>query len=274
KVKVPQPEKASGNETIIEATGPTVITPLRKNALKVDFLDLKVEEEQYNNIYFSNASDIVFNKHGLQENPWNHSVQFKSQIVDRDSFSSGGFEVKYTFEVKGKVTDNEMQICVERPEIFKVKVNGTPVKPIPGKWFLDKEFPLYDISKLVKQGENLVELQVKPMRVFAETEPIYVVGNFSVLPKDTGWYIDMNEPVPVLGSWKEQGLPFYSWEVGYRTSYQISDVNRAYKITIPEWNGTVAEVIVNGQPAGIIGMKPYELFITKYIQAGINDIEL
>lgn len=271
---VSQPGHVSGNENIIESFGPLDITPLRKNALKVDFVDLKIDKEQYQNIYFSKASDIVFTKYGFQGNPWNHSVQYKSQIVDRDTFSSEGFEVAYTFEVKGEVAGNDMQVCVERPEIFKIKVNGSPVKQIPGEWFLDKEFPLYDISNLVKQGENLVELQVNPMSVFAETEPIYVVGNFSVLPKDTGWYISMDEPDPEFGSWKDQGMPFYSWEVGYTNTYQIEDVNKFFKITLSEWNGTVAEVIVNGQPAGIIGLEPYELNITRYIRQGENYIEL
>lgn len=112
------------------------------------------------------------------------------------------------------------------------------------------------------------------MSVFAETEPIYVVGNFSVHPNDTGWYINTNEPDPELGSWKDQGMPFYSWEVGYKTTYQIEDVNKSFRISLPEWNGTVAEVIVNGKPAGIIGMEPYELNITNQIQKGSNTIEL
>lgn len=267
-------EEEFTNEQIIEEDTSLNIYSLRENTLKVDFVDLLIGEKEYEDIYFSKASDIVFTEYGFQGNPWNHSVQYKNQIVDRDTFSTGGFVARYTFEVNGNVSNNDMKISVERPEIFKVKVNGTQVHPLPGEWFLDKEFPLYNISKLVKSGENVVELEANPMSVFAETEPIYVVGNFSVLPKDTGWFIDMKKPTLELGSWKEQGLPFYSWGVGYKKSYKIEETNKTYKIKVPDWHGTVAEVLVNGQSAGIIGMEPYELNITNYVKPGKNEIEL
>jgi len=261
-------------EIIIENDNPLTIYPLRENALKIDFLDLQIGEKEFNNIYFSKASDIVFSEYGFQGNPWNHSVQYKSQIVDQDTFSTGGFLVRYSFDVNGNVSGNDIKICAERPEIFHVKVNGSSVFPLSGKWFLDKDFPLYDISKLVKNGKNVVELEVNPMSVFAEIEPIYVVGDFSVLPKDTGWFIDMKKPELELGSWKNQGLPFYSWEVSYKKTFKTSDKSKFYKISIPNWHGTVSEVWVNNQFAGLVGFEPYEFDISEFIKSGKNDIEL
>jgi len=266
--------KKPTNEIIMKNDNPLTIYPLRENALKIDFVDLHFKGKEYNNIYFSRASDIVFSEYGFQGNPWNHSVQYKSQIVDQDTFSTGGFLVRYSFDVNGNVSENDINICVERPEIFNVKVNGSIVFPLSGRWFLDKDFPLYDISKLVKSGKNVVELEVNPMSVFAEIEPIYVLGNFSVLPADTGWFIDMKKPELELGSWKNQGLPFYSWEVGYKKLFTISDKNKFYKISIPNWQGTVSEVWVNNQFAGLVGFEPYELDISEFIKSGENDIEL
>ena len=99
----------------------------------------------------------------IRDSPWNSSIQYKRQIVDRDTFQSGDFTVKYYFEAKGNIANNDMKICVERPEIFKVKINGTKISPLPEEWFLDKSFPIYDISKWVKNGKNIVELEVHPM---------------------------------------------------------------------------------------------------------------
>ncbi len=274
--KIAAPQKAAPpiNEQIVETASDLEITPLRHNALKVDFCDLFIDGKEYKNIYFSKASDIVYEKYGFQGNPWNHSVQYKSQIVERDTFKTGGFRVQYKFEVKGDLSEADFKISVERPEIFTVKVNGSPVQPLDGEWFLDRAFPVYDIRSLVRPGTNTVEIQVSPMSVFAEIEPIYVMGDFSVLPAATGWFIDMKKPAPELGSWKDQGLPFYSWEVGYKKSYQVDNTGKSWKVALPAWHGTVAEVVVNGESAGTIGFEPYELDVTGFIKSGNNSVEL
>jgi hypothetical protein len=84
----------------------------------------------------------------------------------------------------------------------------------------------------------------------------------------------MKKPELELGSWKDQGLPFYSWEVGYKKIFQINDKSKSYKISIPNWLGTVSEVWVNNKMAGIVGFEPYELDISGFIKSGENDIEL
>jgi hypothetical protein len=274
KIKEYESDNEYINAQIIREESPLEIFPLQENAMKVDFCDLMIKRKEYKNIYFSKAADIAFNEYGFEGNPWNTSIQYKRQIVDRDTFQSGGFTVKYYFETKGDISTNNMKVCVERPEIFEVKINGTKVSPIPDKWFLDKSFPLYDISQWVKPGKNIVEATVEPMSVFAEIEPIYIIGNFTVLPANTGWMIDMKKPLLELGSWKKQGFPFYSWAVGYKKNYQIEDIQKSYKIALPQWNGTVCEVIVNDKKAGIIGFEPFELDISDFIKQGENAIEI
>jgi hypothetical protein len=261
------------NERVVVTDSPLEISTLRENALKIDFCDLFMEDKVYKDIYFSEAADIVFDNYGFQGNPWNHSVQYKSKIVDRDTFQTGGFTVKYYFETDGDIANNNIKICVERPEIFEVRVNNSTVNPIPDKWFVDKSFPVYDASSLVKKGINVVELIVEPMSIFAEIEPVYVIGDFTVWPKDTGWYINTNAPSLELGSWKEQGYPFYSWEVGYKKTYQIEDINKSTKISIPKWDGTVSEVWVNNKFAGIIAFEPFELDVSEFLKIGSNEIE-
>ncbi len=262
------------NEQIVEGGSPLEVSALRDNAMKIDFCDLSIDGEKYENIYFSKAADIVFGKYGFEGNPWNHSVQYKSRIVDRDTFKTGGFSVEYKFSVNGNVVGNNMKICVERPELFIVKMNGTTVKPLSGKWFLDKSFPVYDVSSLVRAGENTVEISVKPMSIFAEIEPIYVLGNFTVLPADKGWVIDTKKPDLELGTWGKQGLPFYSWALAYKKTYNLNESGKSYKVVLPEWQGTLSEVFVNNKLAGIIGFEPYELDISKAIKPGNNAIEV
>jgi hypothetical protein len=77
-----------------------------------------------------------------------------------------------------------------------------------------------------------------------------------------------------LGSWKEQALPFYSESVTYSKSFDTSSEMDNYIVKLNNWEGTVAKVLVNGESAGIIGWKPYELNISRWVKDGKNNIEI
>jgi len=167
-----------------------------------------------------------------------------------------------------------MRMVSERPELFTVKINGTVVKPIPGEWWLDRSFGVYNVERLVKEGENTVEVSVSPMSVYAEIEPIYITGNFSVVPEPVEWSISAPVMSFVLGSWKDQKQPFYSWDMSYSKSYTITKKEGPYAVQLNKWNGTVAEVYINGAKAGIIYSNPYRLDISSLLKSGLNQVEV
>jgi hypothetical protein len=45
-------------------------------------------------------------------------------------------------------------------------------------------------------------------------------------------------------------------------------------VQLGKWNGTAAEVKVNGNTAGVIGWQPYEADITNAVRAGRNKVEV
>ncbi len=45
-------------------------------------------------------------------------------------------------------------------------------------------------------------------------------------------------------------------------------------VQLGKWNGTVAEVRVNGKSAGVIGWQPYEMEITRLMKPGQNTVEV
>ncbi|MDR2681352.1 MAG: hypothetical protein LBC47_11150 [Tannerella sp.] len=264
---------SSGN--VVQATGKTTITRVKDNAMTIDFCDVTVKGQAYQNVHFSKAADIVYRAHGFANgNPWNTSVQYKRNILDRDNFTDGGFAAAYHFKVNDEFDYSGMQLVAERPELFTVKINGKKVEPVPGKWWLDKSFGVYPIGNHVKKGSNTVELSISPMSIFAETEPVYILGNFSVVPEPKGWSISAPVENFSFGSWKEQKQPFYSWDFKYGKTYNITDVSDAYTVKLGKWAGTVAEVYVNGTKAGVISSNPWQLNVTPYIKAGENRIEV
>jgi len=265
--------EASG--TVVAATGKTTVRRMKENALNVDFCDVTVKGQTHQNVHFSQAADIVFKAHGfVNGNPWNSSVQYKRNILDRDQFTDGGFTAKYGFTVNDDFDYSGMQLVAERPELFTVKFNGETLKPIPGKWWIDKSFGVYAIGGAVKKGLNTVELSISPMRVLAEIEPVYIIGDFAVVPEEKGWSISAPVSIFTLGSWKEQQQPFYSHGFQYGKSFDIPEISGAYQVSLSKWTGTVAEVYVNGTKAGIIAFDPYRIDVTSYLRAGKNQIDV
>jgi hypothetical protein len=264
------------NMSPVLASSPLKITRDEENALMIDFCDIETGGEITRDMHVFNAADKVFKYFGFKNgNPWNTSVQYKKNIVDRDTFGlKSGFSATYHFTIKGKFDMSSMKTVIERINLWTVSVNGTEVKPEEGKWWLDRSFGVFNIGNLVKPGDNTLTLKVTPMKIHAEVEPVYITGDFSVKSAEKGWTIE--GPVKLLteGSWKSQGLPFYSWGVTYSKEFNIDNSDGKWEVALSNWKGTISEVYVNGQEAPVIAFPPYHSDITGLIKPGINKIDV
>jgi hypothetical protein len=246
------------------------------NAIAIEFCDLLIGNEITKDIHTYYAADKVYKYYGFKNgNPWNTSVQFKTRTVDRDTFGTNtGFTAVYHFSVMRSFDFTSLKAVVERPDLWSVSINGTEINPETGKWWLDREFKVFNISELVKTGDNTITLKASPMKIHAEIEPVYITGDFSVTPADKGWTLEPPVKVLTAGSWREQGMPFYSWGVTYTRDFNIEKPDGQYFVRLNNWSGTVAEVRVNDQTAPVIAFSPYESDITGLIKSGINKVQV
>jgi len=260
----------------VETTSPMMIERDRDNVIAIEFCNLILGGELTNEMHTFNAADKVYKYYGFKNgNPWNTSVQFKTNTVDRDTFGvKTGFSAIYHFNLNDSFDYSTLKAVIERPYLGTVSVNGTEVKPDEGKWWLDRKFGVFDISNLVKKGDNEISFKVAPMKVHAEIEPVYITGDFSVESAVKGW--ELKAPIKTLaaGSWKEQGMPFYSWGVTYTREFNIENPEGHYLVSLENWKGTIAEVMVNGKPATLIAFPPYQSDVTDLIKPGINEIDV
>ena len=264
-----KPQIVSGRE--VKASSPLQVKRIRDNALTLDFCDLQVDGKTEKNLYTVEACNKLYACFGMGD-PWNSAVQYKQTIVERDTFRTGDIHVDYHFIVAGNVPTNGMKMVVEQPGLWTVTVNGQKVES-EGASFLDSRWGSYSIGTCVKEGVNTIELSRNPMSIYAEIAPIYIFGNFSLESAPTGWV--MREPVELkTGSWKAQGHPCYSWDVAYTKEYRISNPKARYTLQLNEWKGTVAEVFVNGEKAGVVACQPYRIDLTPYLKEGNNRIEV
>jgi hypothetical protein len=254
--------------------GPLSVRRLSPNVLTLDYCDLRVGGELDRDVYYYPAAEKAFRQHGFDGNPWNTAVQYKTTILDRNRFApDSGFDATFFFEVDPGLSTAQLRAVVERPELWKVSVNGKPVSHRPGEWWLDLRFGVYDIADLVVAGRNAITLSARPMSVHNELEPVYLIGDFAVLAQARGWTLVPPQALAV-GVWKEQGLPFYADRVAYARDYELRRSASRIKVTLGRWNGTVAEVLVNGKSAGVIAWQPYEVDITELVVDGKNRIEV
>ncbi len=264
-----RPQLLSSRE--LKSSTPIQVERIKDNALTLDFCDLSIDGKVEKNLYTVEACNKLYGHFGMGD-PWNSAIQYKQMIVERDTFRTGDIRVSYHFIVAGNVPKDSMKLVVEQPDLWTVKINGQLVTS-EGPSFLDVRWGTYFIGAWIKEGVNTVEVSVSPMSIYAEIAPVYVFGDFSLESAPTGWIV--REPVGMeLGNWKAQGQPCYAWEVAYSKDYCISDMKARYALQLREWKGTVAEVFVNGEKAGMIAYQPYQMDLTPYLHEGNNKVEV
>ena len=142
-------------------------------------------------------------------------------------------------------------------------------------WWLDKSFGRIDIAQAAKVGENSVTIKASPFTIYHELEPAYLLGTFTLRPAESGFVIVGEvEPALKLGSWKEQGYPFYAAGVSYKQTFDVSRPSGRYLVELAKGYGSVAEISINGKPAGHIAYRPWQCDVTDFIQPGTNTIEV
>ncbi len=244
---------------------------LYPNVLNLDYVNLSLMGENLGHMYYAKASDLIYKRFGYETgNPWKN-VQYKTVFLDKNREHKKGdrFEVRYTFDLASNVDKTNMTLVVERSPLYNITLNGKTVKSGKKTW-LDPDFNCIDIADFVKPGRNVVKLAVSRFDNRCEIAPVYILGNFSLKSSESGWEI-----IPAadfkIGSWKNQGLPFYSESVKY-TKQIVIDNSGDYEIELMKWNGTVAEVLVNGKNAGVIQSQPYTKKIG--LESGKNEISV
>ena len=191
------------------------------NVLTLDFVDVTVGGETKKGMYFYQAGNLIWKKHGFGANPWDMAVQFRDRLIKKTFPEDSGFEATYRFTIRDKVP-GDLCIVIERPDLYTVKCNGKTVTAKKGEWWLDKQFGKIHIAKEAKVGENAVTITARPMTMFHELESAYVLGDFSLESTDKGFVIVPPKPfAPPRGirrghSTDPDGTMWLSGGIGFR----------------------------------------------------------
>ncbi len=190
--KIANPQAAEV-ETI-EPSGPPKIRRVEPNVLPLDYVDVTAGGQTKKGVHFYQANRLVWQRHGLDGNPWDSAVQFRDELITRKFPADSGFEATYRFTIERRVP-NPLHIVIERPDLYSITCNGKPVTAKEGAWWLDKAFGKIDIARVAKLGENAVTIKAAPMTIYHELEPAYLLGDFSLKPADSGFVVSSPRPL-------------------------------------------------------------------------------
>jgi hypothetical protein len=269
---VPEPSVVS---EVISPEGGMRIERDSPNVLTLDYCDLTLDNQTFADRYFYEAQLETFRRHGLDRNPWDSAVQYRTNILDKDSFPpDSGFEAAFRFRAGAGEYLATLRAVVERPDLFSVSVNGHPVPPAPGEWWLDRAFGVYPVGRFVGEGWNTVTVRSRPFTIHSELEPVYLLGNFRLKQAAAGFELAAPEPLND-DPWSSQGMPFYADAVSYRRTFTVSGADRAsarFAVRLGAWRGSVAEILVNDVSVGRIAFPPDELEVTDALREGPNEV--
>lgn len=256
----------------LPVSGPAEIRPCAPNVLTLDFVDVRAGEKSLQGVHYSRAAEFAFQQHGLDHNPWDHAVQFKDNLTRNTFPAESGYTATYRFKVSGAVPGG-LKVVVERPELYTITINGKSVSATPGEWWFDKSFGVIEIGELAQQGENCVVLVAKPFSMLHEIAAIYVLGDFGLEASDSGFIIVPPRPL-AFETWNSQGMPLYGESVVYSQHYDLSSAADTYRVELPSWYGSVAEISVNGTSAGYIWRQPWTCDVKGLMKAGSNRVDI
>jgi hypothetical protein len=258
----------------IPSRGEVKVDRLQPNVLTLDYVDLTAGGETRTNIYCYQANQLAWKANGLDRDPWDSAVQFKDEFIARKFPPTSGFEASYRFVINGAVPKN-LEIILERPDLYQITCNGRPVQATPNGWWLDKAFGRVPIAANACTGGNLVTIKAAPFTVFHELEPAYLLGDFALEPASNGFVITRDPGLRLASTaWDAQGEPFYAAGVRYREGFDLKKSSGQYFVALGAWRGSVAKVLVNGRPAGYIDAPPYECEVGHILKNGLNTVDV
>lgn len=268
----PRPAPTAPALASVAASSPLKVRRLSPNVLKLDYLDLTLDGKEEKGIYFFTAQEAIFKHYGFNGNPWLSTVQYKTEILDKDNFPpESGFTAAFHFRIGADAPVAGLQAVVERPWLWKVLLNGVEVKSPEGATWIDPDFGIYPLPE-ANPGDNVLTLIASPFTVHHELEPVYILGDFGVQPEPAGFSI--TPPAALApGAWKAQRMPFYSDKVAYTRHYTLAAA-RPTVVRLGDWYGSTAEIRVNGQSAAVMVNRPWEADVTALVKDGDNMVEV
>jgi hypothetical protein len=240
------------------------------NLLMLDYCDLKVGDQVFEEMNTVKADRRNWQLHGFDDNLWSRAIQYRRRFLHAPIENDHPFTVTYRFHVDPDAVEKiaeSLAVAVERPWLYDVRCNDRPLDfPAADAWF-DEDMRAAPLAEAVRAGENRLTLSAEHFHVLCELMPVYVLGDFFLEPAEKGFVVTSPRPLE-YGRWDEQGRPFDPGKVAYEYGFSLEAPAEAIQVRLPDWNGSLATVLLDGETLGHIAWPPEELLRRHRLEAG------
>lgn len=267
----------------LDISGEWKLESMSQNVLVLDKCSLYTDGEiSYENINVCDVTEILYSL----KTPVSVCCKFSLNV---DSITSS------------------LYLACESPQNFIIEINGAKLEKEFFSSYLDRAFPLFEITPHLSVGENEIciktefipseecinsrelsqnyKSELNRFNYDVEFEPVYIVGDFSVktngefrkLDKNAFRYIgefsiDSLKTEYTAENLEMQGLPFFQGEITLSKSFNLSDTQYCFKFN-PKGVSSV-KLEINGQKMPPVLWAPYEFDLSDLLVKGDNEIKL
>ena len=240
------------------------------NALMLDYCDYQIEGEAWReNVPL--LFDLSRYAYGDPPEPVKRMLAHSAEGCP--------LNLRFRFEVEQMPSfDAPLYLVMETPGDFDLKLNGTAVTRIDEEFWIDPAFRKLDIRGLVQPGVNLLEASMC-FGALSEIESFYIVGDFGVRRKSDCGFAVVNGVDQVRGrDLGEEGLPFYCGQATLTKEVDLPSLadrfaDRLY-LDVRRMDAVVTEVFVNGESAGVLAWRDWQIEISRFVSPGRNRVSL
>ncbi len=204
---------------------------------------------------------------GRMVQPWAQTTPPEAKVIP--------VSLRYHFNVEA-MPDGPCHLVIEEPEKYQIVLNGNELKADEDEgWWIDNSFRrIRVVPWLLRKGENelILKTDYSPTHGF---EALYFTGEFGFRWDGSRAVITRLPKTLALGNWVDQGFACYSSAISYITDIQpaLDDGQRLF-LELPNWEGVLVKIRLNGQPVGAIAWPPHEIDVTDALKPGSNRLEI
>ncbi len=185
-------------------------------------------------------------RHGFDGNPWQMGHMFQRNWLEYPFSQDVGCTVAYDFDIALDGLDpTGLEIVIERPWLYQISLNGKPLAEEAFVQWFDREFARAPVGELVRDGANRLVLQARAMTALVEIMPVYLRGDFHVLPAAAGFRAVAPQPL-AEGDLTAAGLPFYRGWVRHHYRFTLDAATEGLALRLPDFTAAAARVSVDG----------------------------
>lgn len=208
-----------------------------------------------------------------------------AQVVGRDSdiylhIYKTSFEVEDVPSQMRMIMDgalNEPVWNASATKHIEILVNGQAVLDWREDDYLDRFMFSADITSLIKQGKNDVEIRCaaglyEPVNL---AHPPILIGSFALKRDGERWVIVKEPGTARVGEcWTTFGYPFYSGSAIYSQKIFLPELKGRKVVVRMDKVGELAAIMINGQLVDVRLWEPFEVDITPFVKEGENLLEI